>query len=86
MVTLTRVASLPRIRIPVYPIPVPPSLVTTTDGVIFRRKGKSCPRLCFSMSDLFNSENATDERISTRVAEILTSSERYNLGNISIRI
>ena len=44
MVTLTREASLPRTRIPVYPIPAPASLVVTTPGRKLRRIGKSCPK------------------------------------------
>ena len=40
-VTLMRVASVPRMRMPVYPMPVPASALMTTDGVWLNRKGKS---------------------------------------------
>src|SRR6185503_18226999 len=52
MVTFTRVASLPRMRMPVYPMPAPASEVTTTEGRPCSRKGMSCPRFFFSISSL----------------------------------
>src|SRR5215208_1796908 len=51
-VTLMRVRSVPLIRRPVYPIPLPASEFTTTEGVWLSRKGRSCPRLYRSISFL----------------------------------
>ncbi len=48
MVTLIRVASLPRIESPVYPMPAPASDVLTTEGACCKRMGRSCPRLTLS--------------------------------------
>src|SRR5260221_14010296 len=44
-----RVASVPRIWIPVYPTPLPASELTTTEGVWLRIKGRSWPRLACSI-------------------------------------
>ena len=52
MVTLTRVASLPRTLIPVYPTPAPASLVVTTLGKKRNKTGRSFPKFC-----LFNSSS-----------------------------
>ena len=52
-----RVASVPRIWIPVYPTPLPASELTMTEGVWFRMKGRSWPRLdcsiCFFVMSVF---------------------------------
>ena len=67
-VTFTLVASLPRMRIPVYPTPAPASEVTTTPGVLSSRKGKSCPKLFFAIVSLSMFLNVAAEFVAARVA------------------
>jgi len=50
IVTLILVRSVPLILIPVYPTPVPASDVTTTEGVLSRMYGRSCPRFTSPIS------------------------------------
>ena len=45
VVTLMRLASVPRMRIAVYPMPLPASLVVTTEGMVASKKGMSRPVL-----------------------------------------
>ncbi len=49
-VMLMRFISVPRMRMPVYPMPVPASEVTTVAGICSSRKGMSRPWLFFDIS------------------------------------
>ena len=74
MVTFTREASLPRTRIPVYPIPAPASLVVTTPGKKLRSIGKSWPKLRSFKASVCTSEKVRGWFSLTRNPETLTSS------------
>ena len=63
-----REASIPRIRIPVYPTPFPASEVVTKEGVPSNKKGKSCPKAFFSK--VFSSTKIAEEDAADALVEV----------------
>ena len=74
IVTFILEGSAPLILSPVYPTPAPASEEVTTEGVKEIKKGRSCPKLDFSISALDKFVNAIGVFSFAFIAFMLTSS------------
>src|SRR5687768_2259370 len=75
-----RVASTPLIRMPVYPIPFPASEFATTEGVRFRRKGRSWPWLSLVIAFLSRLVLVKGARSPARTALTSTGDKIWKLS------